>query len=170
MQCGVDRVWQCLRSVEGDGSRRTGRYDDGHGSAVPIDERWSGSKDGDGSAGWDKTVNFPCYRWNYPERQREWESHLLKTWRCFLIRLRKPWRRIPVRERSFFLDTAWGAAITFQVAWRLENIFHKQPAALIVAGRHPPHFPNRGRYHSDMGTDVLLQEMIRISVAPDYLL
>lgn len=74
-------------------------------------------------------------------------------------------------QREIFLfGHSMGAAITFQVAWRLENIFHKQPAALIVAGRHPPHFPNRDRYHSDMGTDVLLQEMIRISGAPDYLL
>ncbi len=74
-------------------------------------------------------------------------------------------------QRDIFLfGHSMGAAIAFQVAWRLENIFHKTPVALVVAGRQPPHFPNRDRYRSDMGTDALLQEMIRISGAPDYLL
>ena len=74
-------------------------------------------------------------------------------------------------QREIYLfGHSMGAAIAFQVACRLEAMFHKKPAALVVAGRQPPHFPNRDRYRSDMGTDALLQEMIRISGAPDYLL
>lgn len=74
-------------------------------------------------------------------------------------------------QREIYLfGHSMGAAIAFRVAYQLENVFHRKVAALIVAGRQPPHFPNRDQYQSYMGTEVLLQEMIRISGAPEYLL
>ena len=70
----------------------------------------------------------------------------------------------------YLFGHSMGAIIAFLVATKLEKKYHRIPEALIVAGRQPPHFPNVDRYHSDMGTEELLTEMIRIDGAPEYLL
>lgn len=75
------------------------------------------------------------------------------------------------RQKEIYLfGHSMGAAVAFKVAYRLEHVCNQRVSALIVAGRQPPHFPNKDKYRSSMGTDALLKEMVRISGAPDYLL
>ncbi|MCR5082816.1 MAG: thioesterase [Parasporobacterium sp.] len=72
-------------------------------------------------------------------------------------------------KKIYLFGHSMGAIIAFLVLCKLEDKYGLDVKALAVAGRQPPDCPSVDQYRSDMGLDVLLQEMIRIDGAPDYL-
>lgn len=78
--------------------------------------------------------------------------------------------RLSEAHKIYLFGHSMGAVLAFLAAGLLERQYKRQVELLIVAGRQPPHFPGVDKYHSDMGTDALLEEMKRLSGAPRELL
>ncbi len=69
-----------------------------------------------------------------------------------------------------FFGHSLGAIIAFNVACELSSRYDRAPSALLVAGRHAPQDEDPSPYRTDMGVDVLKDEMRRLGHTPPELL
>ncbi|MBE6089939.1 MAG: thioesterase [Clostridium beijerinckii] len=76
-----------------------------------------------------------------------------------------------IDEKPFyFYGHSMGAAIAFEVSYKLQRLHGRKPEKLIVAGRHAPHKKDPSKYRSHMGDKALIQELVRLNGTPKEVL
>ena len=69
-----------------------------------------------------------------------------------------------------FFGHSLGAALSFQLAWTLQDRQLPTPDRLVVAGRHAPHQPDPSQLKSSMNDREMIEELKRLNGTPKEIL